>query len=209
MKIIFLTIENKKPFETVYELKEEYKIPSFEEFMKTYEEGVNYDDLNSSDISEARGYGPCPDIWNESGSAHKFDNGFEALSVSTEGRIEAGVDKRAYASAGGDLSAFRYRDHLGDLKLFNYSANAEAGIGENGASAKYKLGVDVANVKVKGVSANVGVDVGSEASIGEGSVKAKVAGLGFSFGKEMGISTPFGGISINLEESAGDKCVIQ
>ena len=36
-------IENKKPVETVYELKEEYKIPSFEEFMKTYneKEGIN------------------------------------------------------------------------------------------------------------------------------------------------------------------------
>jgi hypothetical protein len=28
---------NKKPFETVYELKDEYEIPSFEEFMETYE----------------------------------------------------------------------------------------------------------------------------------------------------------------------------
>jgi len=27
----------KKPFETVYELKDEYKIPTFEEFMKSYE----------------------------------------------------------------------------------------------------------------------------------------------------------------------------
>jgi hypothetical protein len=30
-------IENKKPFETVQELKNEYKTPSFEEFMETYE----------------------------------------------------------------------------------------------------------------------------------------------------------------------------
>jgi hypothetical protein len=38
---------NKKPFETVYELKNE--VPSFEEFMKSYESDgkVNYDDLNS------------------------------------------------------------------------------------------------------------------------------------------------------------------
>jgi len=45
--------------ETVYELKNE--IPSFEEFMKSYEvdESLNYDDLSSSDISEVKGYGPC------------------------------------------------------------------------------------------------------------------------------------------------------
>jgi len=55
---------NKKPFETVYELKNE--TPSFEEFMKTYENdgNVNYADLNSDDISESRGYGPCN--WNNS-----------------------------------------------------------------------------------------------------------------------------------------------
>ena len=56
-----ILIENKKPFETVYELKNE--TPSFEEFMKTYEsdENLNYDDLNSSDIGEVKGYGPCSD----------------------------------------------------------------------------------------------------------------------------------------------------
>jgi len=48
--------------ETVYELKDEYKIPSLEEFMKTYENdgNLNYDDLNDSSIGEVKGYGPCP-----------------------------------------------------------------------------------------------------------------------------------------------------
>ena len=38
-------IENKKPFETVQELKNE--VPSFEEFMKNYESdgSLNYDDF--------------------------------------------------------------------------------------------------------------------------------------------------------------------
>jgi len=47
--------------ETVYELKEEYKVPTFEEFMKTYEHdsNLNYADLNSGDIGKVRGYGPC------------------------------------------------------------------------------------------------------------------------------------------------------
>src|SRR5688572_19060160 len=50
---------NKKPFETVYEIKNE--IPSFEEFMKTYENdgNLNYDDLNSGSVGEVEGYGPC------------------------------------------------------------------------------------------------------------------------------------------------------
>jgi hypothetical protein len=45
--------------EMVYELKNE--IPSYEEFMKTYkvDENLNYDDLSSGSVSEAKGYGPC------------------------------------------------------------------------------------------------------------------------------------------------------
>src|SRR5438067_612027 len=52
---------NKKPSETVYELKSENTVPSYEEFMKTYKSDgeVNYADLESGDIREAKGYGPC------------------------------------------------------------------------------------------------------------------------------------------------------
>jgi len=51
-----------KPVETVYELKgDEYKVPSFEEFMKTYENdgSLNYTDLESGSVGEDKGYGPC------------------------------------------------------------------------------------------------------------------------------------------------------
>ena len=57
---IKLIAENKKPVETVYEIKNE--VPSFEEFMETYEydANLNYDDLSYSDISDkGKGYGPC------------------------------------------------------------------------------------------------------------------------------------------------------
>nr|CAG8538852.1 1761_t:CDS:2 [Entrophospora candida] len=42
-----IPIEIKKPTELVSELKDEYKVSSFEEFMKTYEydDNLNYDDL--------------------------------------------------------------------------------------------------------------------------------------------------------------------
>lgn len=52
---------NKRPVETVYEIKNEYKVPSFEEFMKNYkvDENLNYDDLSGGDIGEVKGYGPC------------------------------------------------------------------------------------------------------------------------------------------------------
>jgi hypothetical protein len=56
-----LITENKKPFEMVQEVDNKYQIPSFEKFMETYgyDNNLNYDDLVSGDISEARGYGPC------------------------------------------------------------------------------------------------------------------------------------------------------
>jgi len=54
-----LIIENKKPFEIVQEVSDKYEVPSFEEFMKSYEGDVNYDDLNSGDAGEVNGYGPC------------------------------------------------------------------------------------------------------------------------------------------------------
>lgn len=55
-----IPFEVKKPVETVYEINN--KVPSYEEFMKTYENdgNVNYDDLSSSN-TDGKGYGPCPD----------------------------------------------------------------------------------------------------------------------------------------------------
>src|ERR1700722_13383258 len=54
-----IPFEVKKPFETVYEIKNE--TPSFEEFMKTYENdgNLNYDDLSGGSVGEVKGCGPC------------------------------------------------------------------------------------------------------------------------------------------------------
>jgi hypothetical protein len=52
----------KKPVEVVYELKkDEYQVPSFEEFMKSYESGskVNYADLIDNNLETPKRYGPC------------------------------------------------------------------------------------------------------------------------------------------------------
>ena len=51
---------NIPPVEEIREIKNE--IPSFEEFMQSYgyDSNLNYDDLNSGSIGEAKGYGPNP-----------------------------------------------------------------------------------------------------------------------------------------------------
>src|SRR6185369_10421740 len=48
--------ENYKQVEEIREI--DYKVPSYEEFMKNYEGKVNYDDLSGGDISVGKGYGP-------------------------------------------------------------------------------------------------------------------------------------------------------
>lgn len=61
-----MTKENLIPkTETVCEIDNKYEVPSFEEFMKTYEadESLNYDDLESGGLGEVKGYGPCSGYW--------------------------------------------------------------------------------------------------------------------------------------------------
>ena len=58
-------IENKKPIEIVSEIKDEYKVPTYEEFLKTYEldkvvvESYENEIKSYSDIGVEKGYGPC------------------------------------------------------------------------------------------------------------------------------------------------------
>jgi len=72
-----IPIEVKKPVETVYEIKNE--VPSFEEFMKTYEndDNLNYDDLNSGSIGEVKGCGPCS--WNNPDCECYIEEGYVPL----------------------------------------------------------------------------------------------------------------------------------
>ena len=57
-----IPIEVKKPVETVYELKDEYKIPSFEEFMKSYEPSEELEILTEAEwkdrVLHGSQYGP-------------------------------------------------------------------------------------------------------------------------------------------------------
>jgi len=46
----YIKTEIKKPIETVYEIKDEYKVPSFEEFMKAYEMDEKVNDSYEKEI---------------------------------------------------------------------------------------------------------------------------------------------------------------
>jgi len=70
-----IPFEVKKPVETVYEIKDEYQTPSYEEFMKTYENdgSLNYSDLSGGSIGEVEGYGPC--YYSNANCTHYTDSG--------------------------------------------------------------------------------------------------------------------------------------
>jgi len=60
-----IPIEVKKPFETVQELKDEYKVPSFEEFMKTYEPSEEVEILTEAEFQDRLLHSPRygPGFW--------------------------------------------------------------------------------------------------------------------------------------------------
>jgi hypothetical protein len=59
-------IETQKPVEEV-KYVDEYKIPSYEEFMKTYEsdDKVSYTDLEGDSTNGVKSYGPCHSCGNK------------------------------------------------------------------------------------------------------------------------------------------------
>nr|CAG8441128.1 6553_t:CDS:2 [Entrophospora candida] len=134
--------------------------------------------------------------------------GFQHLihfgSITTSAGGNKGIGG-AIASGGVDYSTLRIGDDNSEMKFLSASVGGELGAGLGGIVAGYSLSADVASVRAGGFQANVGYDGGSGLTIGPGGVEAKVAGLGISIGKKMGISTPIGGISIDL----GEACVVQ
>jgi len=62
----------------------------------------------------------------------------------------------------------------------------------------------VANLKVDGFQARVGLNIDSGISNGSDGVEAKLAGFGVTYGNQVGISTPIGEVKVDK-----DKCVVQ
>jgi hypothetical protein len=196
----FPPIENKRPFETIYEIKNE--IPSFEEFMKDYKDSnLNYDDLNSGSIGEVRGYGPCKnslcgcDCYSENcvckggeASIVNVNKGFRIGNVSASG----GKD-----SAEASVSAIRIKDFSGDAKFLS----ATCGVNDDGL----RIGLDAANLKTDGFQLRAGVNLDTGFVNNDDKTVFKLAGIGFdSDSKQIGLSLPFAEVKVDK-----DKCNIQ
>jgi hypothetical protein len=97
----YVNINNKKPVETVYEIKgNEYQIPSFEEFIKSYQadEKVNYADLESGGISEVKGYGPCSSCVNSEGRSFKSNGSTKfRLEIELKNAFDGAIRQTVYS----------------------------------------------------------------------------------------------------------------
>lgn len=223
----------KTPVETVYELKgDEYKVPSFEEFMKVYQadEKVNYDDLEHSNIGDSKGYGPCRGTLcgcscssytcncSSSSASVKFGK-WGGPSVSASGRMgEDDIDPEEKLMEGVTKKLLKMggrpkMEASGQVSAsaFGYKddvgelkvLSGTAGGEISSRSIKGKLSVDLGNMKAGRVQVRTGIAVDTGLSVEDG-LEVKAVGFGFSVGKQTGISTPFGEVKVDTED-----CVIQ
>ncbi|CAI2173563.1 601_t:CDS:2 [Funneliformis geosporum] len=234
-----IKVENKKPVETVYELKDEYKVPSFEEFMKTYEPSEEVEVITEAEyqnrVLHGSQYGPgnerknkgkkkseneyneqhlintfnkihskSYDLWDYENSVEKSGVS-RTLNFATSSRTSVGFGG---AIASGEASGSVYREVAGnnsvEVRFLSGSIGGEIGAGSGGTTVGYSANADLARVRAGALHTNIGLDGGSNFTAGPGGIETKVAGFGFSVGKKMGLSTPFGGVSVDT-----DDCVVQ
>lgn len=94
MRKDIIPMEAKKPFEVVQELKSGYEIPSFEEFMKTYESDdkiINsYEDEFKAQVVQGSQYGPGKSNFTE--ICRNARQKFQSYGKSITGRISCDSD---------------------------------------------------------------------------------------------------------------------
>ncbi|GBB87676.1 hypothetical protein RclHR1_14160002 [Rhizophagus clarus] len=96
-------------------------------------------------------------------------------------------------------SVYRYSDGDEDLKLLNSKLGVKAGANViDGLKAKCEVHLDLLDYENGGFKSRVGLNADTGGSIGPEGVEAKVAGIGFKLGKEIGVSMPFGEVSFDL-----------
>ena len=127
------------------------------------------------------------------------------MNVASSAGANAGMGGMI-ASGGAELSVLKLQEGKEfEASVLNGFIGGEIGLGSGGSVAGYSLGIDVINVRQGCFQLNVGIDAGSGMTFGFDGVEVKVGGAGISIGKKMGISTPVGGMSVNLEK----VCVVQ
>jgi len=215
---------NKKPFETVQELKDEYKVPSFEEFMETYEADEKVINSYRDEVEYVNGWapkgsGPCKksyckcscdkdicncqwDVEDWIGKSGCERYGF--LRTSGKGKVrwrEDGKLKNGVLDADGSFSAVATKNGSEEARFFGLSGGISAACSEeDGIRLKGKLGIDAYNYKDENKEVRLGLNVDTGVKFGSDNMEVKALGFGISANNEqIGVSTP-------LFEA---KCVVQ
>jgi len=205
-------IENKKPIEIVSEIKDEYKVPTYEEFLKTYEldkvvvESYENEIKSYSDIGVEKGYGPCKntlcgcfcpktecDCKNPKFSFYERD-GLKIGNATASGSVGLGGNA---LSGDADFTLYRDSKRDGDIKFGTVSLGAD--LVNGGLGGGVRASANVVNLKTSGVEVKVGLNLDTGGSISANGLEFKVAGFGISIGEKLEISTIAGGVA----------CVIQ
>lgn len=127
----------------------------------------------------------------------------DLIFLDTSGVAKSGV---GITGAGADVkvstSLFTFsqgkNEFLNDVKFLGSGTGAEAGIGPMGANLKAGAEIVIVEVDTKLTKTKFGFCLNTAITLGRKGWEVKVGGLGVIFGETMGISTPFGEISIKL-----------
>jgi len=124
------------------------------------------------------------------------------------GRSEASADAElgvggAIAEAGVSGTIFAKSNQDGVVEVGKAELGGGLGAGPGGVKAKVDAGVDLVRARGKigenqEIKANLGLNANTGGEVGVDGVSATFLGWGGSIGRETGIATPFGGLSLKL-----------
>ena len=104
--------ENKKPFQTAQELKDEYKVPTYEEFMKGYE---NDEGINESYEDEIRSYGNI-EVGKKCGPMYRTPSTSDIFSIEYRFSHENAINKCFFKIRGAYSNEWKMEGNLWDIK---------------------------------------------------------------------------------------------
>ena len=108
-------------------------------------------------------------------------------------------------SGSANYSACRVTDNEDiNIRLGSASLGGEIGGGIGGITAGYSASIDAVDIQTNALRVRLGVDGGSNFTVGARGVDIKAAGFGFSLGRKTGINTPLGEVSVDF-----DDCIVQ
>ncbi|RIA79336.1 hypothetical protein C1645_840926 [Glomus cerebriforme] len=189
--------------ETEINLKPSFQVYDFTSFGSKGSSGINSSGCSGEfDNFEMKG-----EIYSKSSIQKNNVTSFQnEASIGGEIGIDGG---KINAKIGTTLYSERNHDKDADSEFLKVEASKKVGLdGEVdvnlGSKATlyreqmFKAGVDLIDYDDGNLKANIGFNVDTGFSINKEGVEAKVEGFGVKLGKEMGISTPYGGLSYNI-----------